>query len=102
MYQCCRGACAAHKGHARKRDTSPALGQAQHQQGKGGFFTSSAHPQTPHRGQLHPLKSPGALNSLPGMLCAPQCCPPQAWPAAQLSTAMPFPELLCPLLAGKQ
>lgn len=51
MYQRCRGACAAHKGHARKRDTSPALGQAQHQQGKGGFFTSSAHPQTPHSTQ---------------------------------------------------
>lgn len=51
MYQRCRGACAAHKGHTRKQESST-LGQAQHQQGKGGLFSSSAHPpnSTQHTG----------------------------------------------------
>lgn len=69
---------------------------------QGGLLQHTLKLHTAHRGQLHPLKSPGPLNSHPGMLCAPQCCPARAQPAAQLIPAMPFPELLCPLLAGKQ
>lgn len=79
-----RSVCCSQRWHMRKRDTSPALGQAQPaRQGELlHFFSTPLKLHTAHRGQLHPLKSPGPLNSLPGMLCAPQCCPARAQAAA--------------------